>query len=139
MARPPVTGLLETALYVADVARSRDFYQDLFGFEAMVSEERICALDVAPNQVLLLFRRGGTLKPVQTPGGVIPAHDGGGEQHFAFGIPADSLAEWEAYLIGKGIEIESRVDWPQGGTSLYFRDPDRLAVELATPGIWKNN
>ena len=139
MARPPVTGLLETALYVADVARSRDFYQDLFGFEAMVSEERICALDVAPNQVLLLFRRGGTLKPVQTPGGVIPAHDGGGEQHFAFGIPADSLDEWEAYLIGKGIEIESRVDWPQGGTSLYFRDPDRLAVELATPGIWKNN
>jgi catechol 2,3-dioxygenase-like lactoylglutathione lyase family enzyme len=29
------------------------------------------------------------------------------------------------------------VKWPRGGESLYFRDPDGLAVELATPGVWE--
>ncbi|MDF2970539.1 MAG: glyoxalase, partial [Microvirga sp.] len=34
------------------------------------------------------------------------------------------------------IPIESRVTWPRGGTSLYFRDPDGHVLELATPGLW---
>ena len=34
--------------------------------------------------------------------------------------------------------MESEVTWPQGGRSLYFRDPDGLLVELATPGLWRN-
>jgi catechol 2,3-dioxygenase-like lactoylglutathione lyase family enzyme len=25
----------------------------------------------------------------------------------------------------------------RGGQSIYFRDPDDLLVELATPGIWE--
>jgi hypothetical protein len=32
--------------------------------------------------------------------------------------------------------VESKVVWPLGGHSLYFRDPDNHVVELATPGIW---
>lgn len=28
---PPLTGLLETSLYVGDLARSRRFYEELFG------------------------------------------------------------------------------------------------------------
>ncbi|PYU59508.1 MAG: glyoxalase, partial [Acidobacteria bacterium] len=26
--------------------------------------------------------------------------------------------------------------WELGGWSLYFRDPDRHLIELATPGTW---
>jgi len=40
-------------------------------------------------------------------------------------------------LIAQGIRIESKVTWPAGGQSLYFRDPDNHLVELATPGIWE--
>jgi catechol 2,3-dioxygenase-like lactoylglutathione lyase family enzyme len=36
----------------------------------------------------------------------------------------------------RGIAIESAVDWPRGGRSLYFRDPDRHLLELITPGCW---
>ena len=34
------------------------------------------------------------------------------------------------------VEIEGRTDWPRGGHSIYFRDPDGHLLELATPGLW---
>ena len=133
---PPVTGVLETALYVDDVDRSRRFYQDLFGFEVMIADERICALAVAGRDVLLLFKKGATREPVVFPGGVIPPSDGSGEMHFAFSIDASTLSAWDARLREFNIAIESTVHWERGGVSLYFRDPDRHLVELVTPGCW---
>jgi catechol 2,3-dioxygenase-like lactoylglutathione lyase family enzyme len=135
---PGVTGVLETCLHVEDVERSARFYEGLFGFRRMASDDRFCAFDVARGCVLLLFRRGGTLEPVRVPGGVIPPHDGSGRMHFAFAIPADELTAWEERLRQAGIAIESRVEWEGGGVSLYFRDLDQHLVELATPGIWPN-
>ena len=134
---PPVQGVLETGLYVSDLARSREFYSRLFGFPVMKGDERFCAFDVAGRDVLLLFLQGGTRGPVRTPGGWIPPHDGTGQLHFAFAIAEKDLAAWEARLAEEGIEIESRVDWPRG-RSIYFRDPDEHLVELVTPGLWGN-
>jgi catechol 2,3-dioxygenase-like lactoylglutathione lyase family enzyme len=134
---PPIQGVLETGLYVSDLARSREFYSRLFGFPLMVGDERFCAFDVAGRDVLLLFLKGSTPGPVRTPGGWIPPHDGAGRLHFAFAVAAEDLAAWETRLAGEGIEIESRVDWPRG-RSVYFRDPDQHLVELVTPGLWAN-
>ena len=92
-------------------------------------------LAVGPGQLLILFKHGATLNPIPVANGFIPPHDGGGEQHFAFGVPAEAFADWMAVLGEKGIAIESVIDWPQGGRSLYFRDPDRLLVELVTPAV----
>ncbi len=133
---PIVTGILETALYVEDVARSARFYEDLFGLQRLVFEERFCAFDVPGRQVLLLFKRGTTLEPVPTPGGLIPPHSGSGHLHFAFSIERDALEWWVERLQEHNVAIESRVRWPLGGESIYFRDPDEHLVELATPGIW---
>jgi catechol 2,3-dioxygenase-like lactoylglutathione lyase family enzyme len=135
---PRVTGVLETCLPVEDVARSADFYESLFGFSRMASDDRFCAFDVARHAVLLLFRLGMTLEPVATKGGIIPPHGGNGPLHFAFGVPVEELARWEERLESMGIAIESRVHWERGGESLYFRDPDNHLVELATPGTWPN-
>lgn len=132
----PVTGILETCLYVTDVARSRAFYQRLFGFEALLADDRISTLAVVPGQVLILFKRGATTEPIPVGKGFIPPHDGGGRQHFALSIGADDLGAWKDRLVGEGIAVEGEVDWPPGGQSLYFRDPDGLLVELATPGLW---
>ena len=137
-AMPQITGVLEAALYVDDLDRAAEFYIRLFGFAVMTRDDRLCAFNVAPGSVLLLFRRGGTLAAADTGYGVIPPHDGAGPLHMAFAIPAGDQAAWEQRLRAEGVEIESTVRWPRGSVSLYFRDPDDHLIELATPGIWDN-
>ena len=133
-----VTGILETALHVENLERAIAFYRRLFAFEIMAQDKRFCAFDVAGRDVLLLFKRGESPAPMPVPGGVIPPHDGQGRLHIAFSIPRAELPDWEHRLAELGITIESTVDWPEGGRSLYFRDPDQHLLELATPGIWPN-
>lgn len=133
---PEVTGVVETCLYVDDLERASRFYEDICEFKKLIGDERFTALSVADRNVLLLFRQGATLDSIPTPGGVIPPHDGTGQQHVAFSIPAAAEADWHRRLEEHGVAIESEVDWPRGGRSLYFRDPDQHLVELITPGCW---
>jgi catechol 2,3-dioxygenase-like lactoylglutathione lyase family enzyme len=135
---PPINGVLETCLYVDDVARARAFYARVFGFTAMTANDRFAALDAGPGKVLILFKRGTTLRAARVGDGFIPPHGGEGAQHFAFGIPEGTYAEWTRHLRAEGVGIESEVVWPGGGRSLYFRDPDGHLGELATPGLWPN-
>jgi catechol 2,3-dioxygenase-like lactoylglutathione lyase family enzyme len=127
---PPITdGILESSLYVSDLARSVHFYEEIFGFRVIAEFGRGCAMHAGERQVLLLFEKGGS-RAIQSP------HDGEGELHIAFAIPAVELANWEAWLQTKGLEVEEKRQWELGGWSLYFRDPDRHLIELATPGVW---
>jgi catechol 2,3-dioxygenase-like lactoylglutathione lyase family enzyme len=136
---PPVARILETSLYVVDLDRSQRFYQRLFGFDLLLRDDRMCALSVPGRQVLLLFRHRGSAQGSQTPFGRIPPHDGHGVQHLCFAIAHDALGQWEGHLSERGIAVESRLDWPKGGSSLYFRDPDGHSLEVATPGLWAND
>ncbi len=132
-----LNGVLETGVYVDDMARARDFYERMFELEPMVADARFCAYGVACGSVLLLFLRGGTMDWVELPGGRIPPHDGYGQNHFAFAVDAASLPAWEQRLADHKVEILSRVTWPLGGVSIYFHDPDGHMLELATPGVWR--
>ncbi len=132
-----VHGLLETAIYVKDLNRASEFYRRIFQFPTLLESPRLIALDVAGRNVLLLFLDGATTIPFETPGGTIPGHGGSGPDHFAFSIAAQELQHWEAHLQTAGVAIESKVDWPGGAQSLYFRDPDQNLVELITPGFWR--
>jgi catechol 2,3-dioxygenase-like lactoylglutathione lyase family enzyme len=127
---PKSEGLLESALYVDDVAASTRFYERIFGFP-MVSNfgERGCALQAGERQVLLLFKKGGS-RLTTSP------HDGDGELHIAFAVSAAELPNWELWLEENGIDVEERRTWDLGGQSVYFRDPDRHLSEIATPGVW---
>ena len=128
---PPKTeGILESSLYVTDVARSAEFYERIFGFRAISDfGERGCAMEAGNCQVLLLFKKAGS-RAIQAP------HDGDGELHLAFAIRAEELASWEAWLAENGIAVAERRVWELGGQSIYFRDPDRHLIEIATPGVW---
>jgi catechol 2,3-dioxygenase-like lactoylglutathione lyase family enzyme len=127
---PKSEGIIESSLYVDDVPASARFYEKIFGFR-IISDfgERGCAMQAGERQVLLLFKKRGSLS-IQSP------HDGDGELHLAFAIPAPELARWEAWLAEIGIAIEEKRIWELGGVSIYFRDLDRHLIELATPGVW---
>jgi catechol 2,3-dioxygenase-like lactoylglutathione lyase family enzyme len=134
---PSLNGVLETALYVDDLDRASRFYEDLFGVRRIIEgDTRIRAYSVGERSVLLLFKRGASNCETESPSGKMGPHDGSGPLHVAFSISIEDLAEWEKVLGDCGIAVESRVHWPRGGTSLYFRDPDNHLVELATPGVW---
>ena len=137
MPTPRINGVVETCLYSDDLPRSIRFYKDQLGLRLLESGERLCVFSVADKQVLLIFRSGGTMEPFPTPGGMIPPHDAAGQLHLAFAISKQDFAPWEKHLVARGIVIESKVSWPTGGQSIYFRDPDNHLVELATPGIWE--
>lgn len=135
---PTLGGLLETALYVADLGRAKAFYRDELQLEVMVDTPRLAALDAGRQGVLLLFQRGATEADMRSPGGVIPGHYGSGKLHMAFAIAAEDYESWRTHLAGRGIALASEVTWPAGGRSLYFADPDGHVIELATPGLWPN-
>ena len=134
---PALSAILETVLYVDDLDRAAAFYETIMGLPVLHADKRMRAYDVAGRGTLLLFIRGGTLEPVETPGGTIPPHDGSGPLHVAFAIERTDLSEWEAHLADHAVAVESRTDWPRGGHSIYFRDPDGHLLELATPGLWQ--
>ena len=127
---PKCNGILESSLYVSDVPNSIRFYQETFGF-SVISDfgERGCAMQAGQQQVLLLFKKGASRS-------IVSPHDGDGELHLAFAISAAELPGWESWLAQKGISVEEKHAWERGGWSLYFRDPDRHLLELATPGVW---
>jgi len=127
---PKTAGFLESSLYVDDVARSARFYEKIFGFR-LISDfgGRGCAMQAGDRQVLLLFKKGASVE-IQSP------HDGTGELHLAFAIAAGDLPSWEAWLAENAIDVEEKRAWELGGVSLYFRDPDRHLLEVATPGVW---
>jgi len=127
---PKTTGILESSLYVSDVLRAVRFYEKIFGFR-VISDfgQRGCAMQAGTHQVLLLFKKGAS-RAMESP------HDGDGELHLAFAIPAAELVRWESWLTENGITVEERRNWDFGGQSVYFRDPDRHLIEVATPGTW---
>ncbi|MBV8270398.1 MAG: VOC family protein [Planctomycetaceae bacterium] len=127
-----IRALVETSAYVDDLDHAEAFYRDVLGLEPIGKETgRHVFFRVGASDVLLLFLAEETLKGAQ-----LPAHGATGPTHFALGIAAADLDAWRKRLERHGVSIEKEVEWPRGGTSLYFRDPSGNSVELITPGLW---
>lgn len=138
MTAPRLARIVETALYVDDLERAATFYESVLGCERMVSTQTLRAYDIGGENVLLLFRRGASLATQPLPGGTIPPHDGAGPLHIGFAVAAADLPAWEERLNRHGVAVEGRMDWPRGGKSIYFRDPDGHLLELISPGLWES-
>lgn len=134
---PPIRRILETALYVGDLARALTFYEELLELTPLARTDAFAALDAGQGTVLLLFETGSAAEGAETEGGWIPPHDSRGPAHVAFAVAdEEALCAWADRLEAAGYPPESRVRWPRGGLSAYVRDPDGHSVELASPGIW---
>jgi catechol 2,3-dioxygenase-like lactoylglutathione lyase family enzyme len=139
---PNVNGLLEAGLFVENLSRARDFYEQVLGLEKLRESDVGCVFVVAKGQLLLLVSHEKASVSSKTPGGEVPACMNGagatlGAGHIAFAVTDDTdLNAWRTRLDSQGVEMLSEVVWEGGARSLYFRDPDGHLLELATPGLW---
>ncbi|SEP83409.1 Catechol 2,3-dioxygenase [Loktanella sp. DSM 29012] len=138
---PKLVKILETAIYVADLERAQTFYSEIMGLEPLKTSDRLCAMNVNGQSILLLFHKGGTADGAVADGeNDIPPHDADGRIHFAFETSHDELNDWITHLDQHDVEILSRTSWLRGGKSIYFRDPDGHLLELAaSPGLWPDH
>jgi catechol 2,3-dioxygenase-like lactoylglutathione lyase family enzyme len=127
-----VRGVLETCLYAEELEVTAAFYERVLGLAAFTRVAGRHVFFRCGNGVFLLFDPRRTTET----GGEVPPHGARGPGHVAFGVPAADLPRWRSHLAAAGVEIESEVAWPSGGTSVYLRDPAGNSVELTTPTIW---
>jgi catechol 2,3-dioxygenase-like lactoylglutathione lyase family enzyme len=128
-------GILETVLYADDLAAAERFYGGVLGFEAFVKVEGRHVFYRCGNQMLLIFNPAATTVPAHE-GIPVPTHGAKGPGHLCFRAPGAAIDEWRSHLEAAGIEIEMDFEWPQGGRSIYFRDPAGNSLEFAEPRIW---
>ena len=131
------SAILESALYVSDLTAAEAFYRDKLGMELIGKVEGRHAFFRCGNGVLLLFNADATSKPPAPDARLpVPPHGTRGPGHLCFSASAEEIDGWKAYLTNKGVAIEADFEWPQGGRSIYFRDPSGNSIEFAEPRIW---
>lgn len=123
--------MLETVLYVQDLARAERFYVEVLGFRKLSGEPGRSLFLRAGGSVFLLFRAEETLQP-----GTLPAHGAQGAGHACFEVPEDAYAAWKTHLPARGVPLIQEQAWPAGGRSVYFHDPDGNLLEIADRDLW---
>lgn len=128
---PPLGGIHEASLYVRDLRRAERFWRRL-GLQVVARKDGRHVFLRAGRDMLLLFDAAASRE-----GGEVPSHGTDGVGHVAFDVPdASALDAWREYLAEAGVDIELEHEWPSGGRSIYFRDPDGNSLELITRGTW---
>jgi catechol 2,3-dioxygenase-like lactoylglutathione lyase family enzyme len=134
MLRPD--GILETALYVADLDAAERFYGEVMGLERIARVEGRHVFFSCGKGVLLLFKPEKTVEPSVQPGMPVPTHGAQGPGHACFKAEPVDMDAWRGHLEEAGVEIEADFRWPNGARSIYFRDPDGNSLEIAEPKLW---
>lgn len=127
-----VREILETCLYVDDLDAAESFYVNVLGTQFVSKQPERHVFLRCGNRMLLIFNP----EESSAADGELPPHGCDGSGHVAFAVEEESLEQWRTHLASHGVEIERSIDWPQGGRSIYFRDPAGNSLELATPRIW---
>jgi len=124
--------VLESCLYGEDLVAARQYYVDILGLEEVSFDANRHLFMKAGESMVIVFKASATLVPDRG----VPAHGSTGPGHLAFSVAHESLAEKEAMLAARGIEIIERVEWGNGAKSIYFRDPAGNILEFATRDLW---
>lgn len=130
------SGVLEAAVYAADLDAAERFYGGVLGLEQI---QRVAGRHVffrVGGTVLLVFNPEATAGGSANPALPVPGHGAHGPGHVCFSAKGTELDAWRAALVESGVGIEADFVWPNGARSVYFRDPAGNSVEIAEPRLW---
>ena len=131
------SAILESALYVTDLDAAEAFYRDVIGLERIARVDGRHVFFSCGQGVLLLFNAEATKhQPLPDAKLPVPPHGTVGEGHLCFAATAEEIGAWKTALTRRGIEVEADFEWPNGGRSIYLRDPSGNSIEFAEPVIW---
>jgi len=123
--------ILESCLYAEDLVAAEDFYLRVLGLQLFLREEGRHVFFRMGDSMLLIFDAADGASRDS-----LPAHGQRGAGHLAFAADESELELWRVRLESEGVRIELVHDWPQGGRSIYFRDPAGNSLEIASRRIW---
>jgi catechol 2,3-dioxygenase-like lactoylglutathione lyase family enzyme len=98
------------SIQVADLQRSVDFYQKMFGFSVISQDQPHGIIRLGNTRTLVSLNH-------QTPAGIV--------DHFAIGVPRFSKESATRYVTQRGARAE---DDPYAG--LHVKDPDGINVQI---------
>ncbi len=120
-ARPPITGLAHVALYVKDVARSREFYKDFLGYGEPFD------LKNPDGSLALTFIKINERQYIE----LFPERESGGDRLHHISIETTDAEAMRLYLRSKGVAVPDRVPKGRIGNSNFnVKDPDGHTVEI---------
>lgn len=98
------------SMQVADLQRSVDFYQKMFGFSFVSEDKPLGIIRLGNGRTLVSFNR-------QSPAGIV--------DHFAIGVPGFTKEAAARYVMQRGA---TPLDDPYAG--LHVKDPDGVNVQI---------
>ena len=120
--RMKVTQLNHIAIHVADLERSRAFYEGILGLHAIARPAFKFPgawYRLGVDQELHLIARDAT--------GEAPPMD----RHYA--LMVDDIDAFVEHLEANGVEFRPPKPRPDGAIQVFLRDPDNHVIELCTP------
>jgi catechol 2,3-dioxygenase-like lactoylglutathione lyase family enzyme len=129
-------GVLEAALYAADIDAVEAFYAGILGLPVIARGGNRHVFFRVGATVLLVFNPEETRKTPTNAALPVPPHGAQGPGHVCLSARPDKMEEWRRRLEDAKVAIEADFRWPNGARSLYFRDPGGNSVEIAEPRLW---
>lgn len=133
----PTTAYAHVRLTVTDIARSRAFYDDVFGLP--VAFELPADADAETREQLsflyggVIYRLGDSLLGLRPVGGDAFVEDRTGLDHVSFAVDSQSDLITAATMLDERGIAHGGVKDIGAGYILEFRDPDNIALELTAP------
>lgn len=129
---PETVTVLETCLYVDDLAAAEGFYRDVLGLQVVSRQGGRHVFFRCGSEMLLLFDPRASSELDAN----VPAHGPSGPGHVAFAISTEQGDAWSDHLSNHRVAVEQIVTWPNGIRSIYFRDPAGNSLELVSRRLW---